>query len=112
MLKTVVKSSLPGAGGRGWVVQGVPQGPGGGVSIRCSICSPTRLRGSRGHFWVPGGGCNPLQYMQSNSPPGVLGPGGGMQSAAVYAIQLASGGPGGSSAPPRMRKVRFLTIGE
>ena len=48
----VCKSSLPGAGGRGWATQSGPQGPGGKCAIRCSICSPTRLRGSRGHFWA------------------------------------------------------------
>ena len=30
---------------------GVHQGPGGKCAIRCSICSPTRLRGSRGRIW-------------------------------------------------------------
>ena len=51
-LKIVGKSSLPGAGGRGWGRKSGNQGPGGKCAIRCSICSPTRLRGSRGRIWA------------------------------------------------------------
>ena len=50
--RRICKSSLPGAGGRGWGVEGDPQGPGGKCAIRCSICSPTRFRGSRERIWV------------------------------------------------------------
>ena len=37
-------------------------------------------------------------------------PGGSVQSAAVYAVQLAFGAPGGASGASRMRKGRFLMI--
>ena len=43
--------SLVRHGGRGWSAQTVHQDPGGKCAIRCSICSPTRLRGSRGRIW-------------------------------------------------------------
>ena len=77
MLKIVVKSSLPGAGGRGLGYTSGSPGSRGGVFNPLQHMQSNSPPGLPGALRVPGGGCNPLQYMQSSSPPGVLGPGGG-----------------------------------
>ena len=74
-----------------------PQGPGGGGAIRCSICGPTRLRGSRGRIWgFPDEKGSNIDHLGVIWVPKM----GFLRS------------EGGTSGAPQMRNIRILIIWE